>query len=76
MSHDPLPEDRIPLDELASAVGDACRAMWTIYRLKGQEWCDVARAPSEAIKDAIDTAYRLGRQRAEKIQERDEERDD
>ena len=73
MSHDPRPEDRIPLDELASAVVDACRAMWTIYRLKGPEWCDVARAPSEAIKDAIDTAYRVGRAAEAEMRDGDEE---
>jgi len=56
---DPRPEDKIPLDRLATAVVDTCRAMWTIYHLRG--WGDVARAPSEAIKEALDTAYRLGR---------------
>lgn len=67
---DPRPEDKGLLDRLARAVGDACRAQWTVYHLKG--WDDVARAPAELIQEALDSAYRLGYVAAECAHKDDE----
>ena len=61
MSCDPTAMDKHKLDQLATAIADACRAEWTVYRLKGPGWLDVACAPAQAIADALDTAYRIGR---------------
>lgn len=66
MTDDPTGRDAMKLEWLKNAVVDATCAQWTIYRLKGEHWSEVARAPSEAIQEALDTAYRLGRQAAER----------
>lgn len=57
---DPTPDDRLRLEALCGALVDAVRAQWTINRLRGPEWLDVAKAPSNSIKDALDAAWRLG----------------
>jgi hypothetical protein len=57
---DPAPDERLKLEALLSAVADACRSQWTIARLRGPEWLDIATAPTAAIRDALDAAWRIG----------------
>ena len=57
---DPTPDAQLALDALANAIGNSCRAQWTIRRLRGEEWLDVPQAPSTVIIEALDAAWRLG----------------